>query len=450
MSRRWIVVGAGFRGIVAAHLLAGQGQRVTLVDRTPFLGGVLHSESWDELVLDKGCHLFDTSSTEAARFVHDVLGDNVRPIAVRYASRIAGRLSEGVAVPDFSGCDAPLRARIEREVVQAAEAEVPAATLGELIDARYGRTAGGPLRDAAAKIFRADPDALEPDALRATAMTRIRIGSDETSTDLKARSSALDARIAVPAGGDPLRFYADPDRPYAYRNFYPARGGMRAFCAAARGYLEAAGVRLALGAAPTALDGGPAGFELVLSDDTRLSADSLCWTLDLEALARLALSSDAMADTVHAVPMVIVYFAVDPARVAGYTYVHDYEPSTRLYRAAALGEYGGQRTPGGETLVGFELPVELGSAVWDAPEAHVRDVWREAADLGFVSGDPPLRHHVLKTPVSYKAPRLGYAAAAAEVERSLAALPLDLRVSNPLAFSKKDIFGELRTLLAPR
>lgn len=451
MKRAWIVEGGGFRGIAAAHLLARAGHEVILHERAPFLGGVLYSETWDGFVLDKGCHLFDSSNAEIAGFVHEVLDGNVAPVDVRYASRIDGRVADGVAVPDFSGCEPSVRAQIERELVAAAETRGGAAprTLAEALDTRYGALAGTWLHRAAEKIFRADPSSLAPDALRATAMTRVRIAGDEPSMALKRRSATLDERVAVPAGENALRFYADPARPYGYRNFYPGAGGMRAFCEAAQRHLESLGVVLELGTPTVAIRPRNGGVDVVLADGQTLSADALCWTLDLDALVRAALDDELMQDTVHAVPMVLIYFRVPSRQLAGYTYVHDYDADTRVYRMSAMGEYGRQRTADGDTLACLELPVTLGSPEWDDPEAAVPAAWDEAVAFGFAEGAMPAAHRVLKTPVSYKAPRVGFTAAATEATGRLAALPMDLRWSDPLAFSKKDIFQELRNLLEP-
>ena len=46
MTDHVLVVGAGFRGIVASALAAKAGKRVTLTDRAPALGGVMRFEEW--------------------------------------------------------------------------------------------------------------------------------------------------------------------------------------------------------------------------------------------------------------------------------------------------------------------------------------------------------------------------------------------------------------------
>ena len=64
MSKPWLVVGGGFRGIISAYLLALKGNKVVLVERGPHLGGALYSEEWKGFYLDRGCQAFDNNSDE--------------------------------------------------------------------------------------------------------------------------------------------------------------------------------------------------------------------------------------------------------------------------------------------------------------------------------------------------------------------------------------------------
>ncbi len=50
----WIIVGGGYRGIVTAHLLAKAGNKVTLIERAGFLGGIMHSPQWEDIYVDYG------------------------------------------------------------------------------------------------------------------------------------------------------------------------------------------------------------------------------------------------------------------------------------------------------------------------------------------------------------------------------------------------------------
>ncbi len=119
---RWAVVGGGFRGIVAAKLLREAGCEVTLVERAPALGGVLHAEEWRGLFLDKGCHYFDNRDAGLTAVVLEILDGRVHPLAPALATRLDGRMGLGVALVDFAAQEAGLQARICDELQEAAAA----------------------------------------------------------------------------------------------------------------------------------------------------------------------------------------------------------------------------------------------------------------------------------------------------------------------------------------
>ena len=121
-GERWAVVGGGFRGIVAAKLLREAGCTVTLIERMGSLGGILHAVEWQGLYLDKGCHYFDNADDGVTRVVLEILEDRFLPVAPRLATRLNGRVGQGVALLDFSRQDAALRRRLAEELKQAAGA----------------------------------------------------------------------------------------------------------------------------------------------------------------------------------------------------------------------------------------------------------------------------------------------------------------------------------------
>lgn len=100
MMERVLVVGAGFRGIVASTLAAKSGKRVTLTDRAPALGGVMRSEEWNGFFLDKGRRLFGNDNESEAELLLDLMHGEVIPVDFRYASVTQERLSDAYAIPD--------------------------------------------------------------------------------------------------------------------------------------------------------------------------------------------------------------------------------------------------------------------------------------------------------------------------------------------------------------
>ncbi len=444
----FLIVGGGFRGIVAAYYLAAAGHKITLVEGAPFLGGVMHSGKWNGFYLDKGCHLFSNDNVEVTGVLLDILDRAVVPVKFRYASVTEGRLSEGFAIPDLTVLGSERCSRILYETIEAATRDNgDGANLAETLVRRFGPSAAEALGRAAAKMLRAEPAELDPSVLRTANFGRARIVPDGEAALLKTIPE-LDKRIAGSSQGDPFRYTPEAKAVYPHRNFYPAQRGMRGFCDAAERYLVDAGVALCLG---TRIDSVSIQGESVVSrfsNGTERAFDRVIWSADLGLLSALLFGANSLADLQHNVPMVLYYFVLPENQVGPYTYLHDFSPEHLTFRISAAGRYGRQVKPDGTTYVCCEATTELDSPLWTDPQAHAEEVWREAKDLGAVFGVRPEAMHVLKTPVSYRVGKPGYGHVVEELAKSIAALCPRILVDAQGAFYRNDILRDLRRLAA--
>ena len=443
--KRWIVVGGGFRGIVGAHFLAKAGCAVTLVEQAGYMGGVLYSQEWEGLYLDKGCHLFDNVDDESTAVMHEVMGDEVIPVTVKYASVTDGFRSEGVAVPDYSRRGRAFQERVLLEMVEAAADYKDTSNLAELLTARYGPTLGGRLGVAAAKMFQVDPAGLDASAFSSTPFGRIRVVGDDAAMVLK-ESPALDERIAVPSHDDPMRFYRHQATRYPYRNFYPRGKGLRTFCERSLEHLRQLAVDVRLGESVEAFwDEGPR-VNLATSGGGGLQADRVLWTIDPGALCRLLFEDDPLEALRHNVPMAVHYYRCPREDVGDYTYIHDFSEDSLVFRGSAPGAYGDQTDEKGATYVALEIPATVGSPVWEGSDSHRDAVWREAGVLGIVSGETWSGHKVLRAPVTYRLGKVGFSAAKNEVTERVGGYSKRIVLSDGTAFSKAGIVADLKDI----
>ena len=443
--KRWIVVGGGFRGIVGAHFLAKAGCAVTLLERAGYMGGVLHSQEWEGLYLDKGCHLFDNVYDESTTIMHEIMGDEVMPVTVKYASVTEGIKSEGVAVPDYSQRGRAFQERVLLEVVEAAADRKDASNLAELLTARYGPTLGEALGVAAAKMFQADPVGLDASAFSSTPFARIRIVGNEAAMVLK-ESPALDERIAVPSQDDPMKFYRHRATRYPYRNFYPRGKGLRTFCERSLEHLRQLAVDVRLGESVEAIwEEGPQ-MNLATSSGGRLEADRVLWTMDTGSLCRLLFEDDPLEDLRHDVPMAVHYYRCPREDVGDYTYIHDFSEDSLVFRGSAPGMYGDQTDEKGATYVALEIPTAIGSPVWEDPDSYRDSVWQEAKALGIVNGKTWSAHTVLRAPVTYRLGKVGFSAAKNEGTERVGIFSKRIVLSDSTAFSKAGIVSDLRDI----
>jgi protoporphyrinogen oxidase len=403
MSQRWIVVGGSMSGIVSAYLLARAGHDVTLLESKRGLGGVSSGLEWQGFSLDFGCHLFGNEADESTEVLLDLMGGEVVPVDVRFASVINGKRTEGFELPGLDSFGDDVSAKILLELMRCNLATWPAArSLSELLEQRYGKTASDLLDRALGKVFPARAEELAPQAINATTFGRIKAVSDDVARLLK-KLPLFDARLAAGSQDDPMRYYRDRVRLYPHRSFYPARGGMRGFVTSATSKLEQLGVRLRFETEVEALElSGSARVHT--SKHGALEADGVLWTTGLGRLEPLLGGDNDIASATCNVPMVLYYFAISQAAQTGYTYVNSFDQEDLVFRASVPGHYGRLNCPDGQSYVCCEVPTRPEREEWKDPDRFTARVWEEAKRLGVATGEP-LATRVQKTPISYKAPR---------------------------------------------
>jgi protoporphyrinogen oxidase len=73
-ARSFVVIGAGPAGLTAAHDLARQGLKVTVLDRGGSVGGIARTETYKGFHFDMGGHRFFTKKPEVQQLWEEVLG----------------------------------------------------------------------------------------------------------------------------------------------------------------------------------------------------------------------------------------------------------------------------------------------------------------------------------------------------------------------------------------
>jgi protoporphyrinogen oxidase len=447
MNERFIVVGGSMSGIISAYLLARAGHTVTLVESKKSIGGVNSGLSWQGFSLDFGCHLFGNESDESTSVLLDLMGGNVLPVDVRFASIMNGQRTEGFELPALDSFGQDVSARMLLELLETNLAtHAPATDLSQLLEQRYGKTASLLLSRALHKVFRVGPEELAPEAVNATTFGRIKAVSDDVARLLK-KLPLLDARLAAGSQDDPMRYYRDRVKLYPHRSFYPATDGMRGFVQRAAERLEALGVRVLVDTEPRSLELSE-GVRLATTKHGALEADALLWTMGLGRLEPLLGGSSDIASSTRNVPMVLYYFAIPKAAETGYSYVNSFDAEDLVFRASVPGAYGRRNCPDGQSYVCCEVPTELDRDEWKEPERFVPQVWDEVLRFGVARGQP-LAHSVQKTPVSYKAPRREFWDKSELLRARLSREPR-LLLTDEWAFSTTRTVLEIQRLLRER
>lgn len=441
---KWLIVGGGLPGLVAARLAARRGGQVRLIEQSPRFGGVNASIPWNGFQLDFGCHLFGNERDDSTDILLDLMDGEACPVNPRYASIVNGRTTPGIEYPNLADLGPDIAGRGLLELVEAAAARTERAgepeTLFDWLSSRYGETVANALDRLLFKMTRAATRELAAEAATALPVARATLTSADAAELLKT-APALDARILAPAGADAMRFHRPHARSYPARAFYPASGGMGGFTSRALDRLAADGVETVSEAGLASLESFGGQVRAALNGEDDQYYDYVVWTAGAEPLARLAGVEIEAKQLLHATPMVLWYFDVSRAQVADLHYVQSFDADHIVFRASIPTNYGGG-APEGRAYVCCEAPTDLGSDIWMHPEQYAAKAWSDAQAMGIAVGGAPADVKVLKTPQSYKLPREGARALLAPLQRWLDANPRIL-AADPFAFAKSGVTRRL-------
>ncbi len=438
MGKVYVVVGAGFRGYCdTLQLLQEPGAKIYMIDREPFFGGISYSAKLKGFSVDKGVHMFDGIPQALADNVTEIMEGKVRTIDFVSVSAFNGLRTDGFSLPDLASLPADTKTRItaELQALSPNAGKGPAhRNLHELLEARYGATAGGIFAGIFKNLYNLDATEAQPDALSKTSLGRLKHLDDAEMIALKASDPFLDSVLA--ARRKALGKVDD------FVSIYPDTGeAMRGWCVRAKKWLEDRGVTMCLGQGIQSIEAVGGKLRLKTEGHT-IDADRIVWTNDnTQALASLLGFDFDTSPHVSGTPMLFATLITKAEHIKDFTYLQNFDPEGKTYRTASAGIYSGQVDANGNSFVTSECPTPIGSERWNNhTEAH-HAIWRECKDLGIVSPDAVLADHaVMRLPSTFKVAKLGYderiAAFQAEVaKRAPAVIFRDVK-----PFFRRDIY----------
>lgn len=398
-NKKIIVVGGGFRGIVIANKLSKNNQ-VELVEKLPYIGGVLFSEEWNGFYIDKGVHIFDNVNNEDTKLIQKILKNKFRKISVKYGSRISNITSKEVAVPDFTTLSNSIQNKITKELFECTYTSKKSKNLHEYLMNTYGQTAGKYFINLAKKYFAIDPKKLSPDAHKNNPLSRGRFFNDEITSFLKSLNE-FDRKIALPVHNEPMQWHKDVSD-QSYRYFYPQKRGLREFCDNALEYLQDKKVDVKTNLFVKGLKKKKNKIICSFSDGTEKEYDYLIWTIDPINLFKIITKKKEIKNSgVHRVPMIVFYYIVDIKNINDFTYIQDFTKDTIALRGAVTGMLGKQII-NNQTYIDVEVPTKIGSKIWNNPEIYYERIWKDVVKMGLVKGKMPKKRKFVKAPVSFR------------------------------------------------
>jgi hypothetical protein len=443
MGKTYVVVGAGFRGFCdTLELLKRPGNKIHIIDSAPFFGGVMYSMDACGFAVDKGVHVFDSIPKPLAEVVNEIMDGKTKEIDFISSSAFNGIVTEGFSLPDLSSLSEELKGKIALELITLASSEnrKEPKSLADLLELRYGKTAGGIFSKIFKKVYGVGAEEVESNAIAQTSLGRLKFLDDPEMLVLKSQKW-LDTVLA--ARRKTLGKVDD------YVSIYPDTGeGMRGWCKLAFSWLEAKGVNINLGESITSIKENSKGVE-VITDKQTLQADQVIWANDnTKALGKALGIEDNVGKHQYATPLLFYTFVTNAKDIKDFTYLQNFDLDGFTYRTAAAGIFGNQIRPDGTSFITSECPVVIGSTAWENPTGQVSAAWEECKLLGIVNPNAELKDaNAIRIPVSFKLAKLGYSDRIAELNEMVAKKNSRVILRNVIPFFRRDIYFDSLNLL---
>lgn len=383
---RVVVLGAGPAGIAAARTAAARGGEVTLIDRSPAVGGLARSAHRWGVDLDLGSHVFTTDDPRVAALWHDAAGpwrwvpvhrgiwtgDRVvsYPFSparlLREHPRLATKVGFGWARQRLSPApdDGSARARLT---------------------ARYGAAAVEELfAGYVEKLYGLDPALVDADFVDALPGARRDRGGEHPHPDDPRRTVVLDP---------------DPARPVRFR--WPEAGTGSLWPAMARGLPFRGGAAVER----VEVDGGR--VRAVIVGGERLPADAVISTIPLPALARALDPATPLPTRPTARSTLVIFLRLDHDPGTPWSWVHLYPHTAAAGRVTFFRHWHPRLAP----FVALELWTDASGARWEmGAEALGAEAERDLRRAGLLGDARVTDAAVERLPSSHPVLYKGYRA----------------------------------------
>lgn len=410
MSKHVVILGGGLAGLSCGYELQKAGQRVTILEREPFVGGMASSfiEDGDEYwSYDFGPHRFHSKDENLIGHVHEILGDNV--VTAQRQSRILlfGKLIEYPLVAGDVLMKMPklmmVRAMLDYLWVRFQDRVLKRSfnddrDFESWVTRRYGRTLY--------RIFFGEYTektwGIPPRTISATwASQRITLLNlwDTIKKTLRPPTTKEGPRTLV-------------------KEFiYPKFGGIGEL---ARGYarkIEAMGGTVLVNAPAirvfrqgdtvTGVEYGKHHRETIEGDIyvNTIPANGLVKALSPAAPAEALKAADALKH----VSIVFVYLKLNRESVTRDSWVYLPEKHLKVHRIAEFRNFSPHCAPVGKTMVCCEITCRRGDEIWRAPlEQLARIAEDDLVKIGLIDKGQVLGAVVKKIPYAYPLYEVGY------------------------------------------
>ena len=364
------MLGAGLAGLSTAYMLALEGFKVTVLEKSDGVGGLARSFQRSGYTYDYGPHRFHTGNPEVIDLITDLLGDNVgiRDRTSRIfmenhffnyplkLDNILKNLPVSVLVRSFVDFFA---IKVKNLFVKPREDNFESWVLN-----RYGRT-----------LYRMFFGVYTE---KTWGIPCTQISADWASQRISLLSlwDAVKKTVFRPKVGNQPRTYVS-------KFWYPKHGGIGRISTRLAEEIEKLGGRIILGADVRELVTVGNRVETVVyssgDEDREETPDALVSTIPITVLSRLITPGapeevhDATSRMKHR-SMVFVYLALDRDRVTDDHWIYLPDDKLTVHRISEFKNFSEHNTPEGKTLLCCEITCDHGDEIWGASDENLREI----------------------------------------------------------------------------
>jgi hypothetical protein len=396
----WLVLGGGFRSLMAAYGLVKQGKSVALLERSHQIGGFLSPIKWDQYWIDKGPQFFDNFEEHDKALMERVLGGAVlSDIGFSYSSSMKGIRNDDFAIPVWSQMGEAFSENVFFSLVKSKLCNFhnvqEQGSFEDLVSIDGGILLKEHMLMFTEKFLGKKASQLSPGASIAVPfLGRKALFPPEISIDLK-RSPMLDEILAAPkVSSNEVRY-----------NLYPMNQNLEVVRKGLESSLTKSGVEIYSNRSITSSEIHAGSFEFGAEC---VDFEQVFAGLDVSDAETALLGTADLGRKIFHLPEIFHCFEVPMEELCPSFYLVDYEHSHVCTRFTNFCHYMGSAVDGSKGVFCAEQPTEIGSDAWENPESFQKQAFNEAYECKNVTSRSYSKARSFKVPSTYKVPLLGY------------------------------------------
>ena len=428
-----LVVGGGFRSLLAALGYATKGYSVTLLHNEKQLGGFLSPIPWKNFWLDKGPQFFDNFTSEDKLVLDKYIDSSIlKNLNFKYSSYIEGEITEDFAIPDFRRFGKEFSVDVLSEILKNKNSIYDNTSLFSFFMSYYGPELSEKLQAICKKIICEHPKNLSKNVGPMVTFAGRNLLFDHEITTILKTDPFLDKCLAA------KKTVVDSDK----LNLYPLESNLEIV----RNALENAIYENKISVIHGEINAIDPKKKCIKIDNVTKKFDSVFLGVDCRIAENILFKENSLSYHTQLLPEVFHFFELNKKPKNKNLYIMDYDVNHKTSRLTNFYNYlgnNGKRVP----VVCAEQPVRADEFLQSDPNKYKENISREICSLLKINKSEIVDYKSFYIPVTYKLPKVGFERAEKKFRNKLKCKFSDyLVVPDSYTLTRKQTIDDLREL----